>query len=50
LLKNVLGQQGYCIAADEDTIVEFMLSVASYKSEPDEIEQWLRQYVKMMEN
>jgi len=48
--ENVLGQEGYYIAADEDTIVEFMLSVASYKSEPDEIEQWLRKHVKTMEN
>jgi death-on-curing protein len=48
--ENVLGQEGYYIAADEDSIVEFMLSVASYKSEPDEIEQWLRMHVKTMEN
>jgi len=27
------------IAADEDTIVEFMLDVASYRLEPDAIEQ-----------
>lgn len=48
--ENVLGQQGYYIAADEDTIVDFMLAVASYKSEPDKIEQWLREHVKTMEN
>ena len=48
--ENVLGQQGYYIAADEDTIVDFMLAVASYKSEPDEIEQWIREHVKTMEN
>jgi death-on-curing protein len=48
--ENVLGQEGYYIAADEDIIVEFMLSVASYKSEPDKIEQWLREHVKTMEN
>jgi prophage maintenance system killer protein len=42
--------QGYYIAADEDTIVEFMLEVASYKCEPDEIEHWLRDHVKTMEN
>jgi death-on-curing protein len=48
--ENVLGQQGYYIAADEDTIVEFMLEVASYKLEPDEIEQWLKDHVKAMEN
>ncbi len=48
--ENVLGQQGYYIAADEDIIVDFMLAVASYKSEPDEIEQWLREHVKTMEN
>jgi death-on-curing protein len=48
--ENVLGQQGYYISADEDTIVEFMLEVASYKNEPDEIERWLKEHVKMMEN
>ncbi len=48
--ENVLGQQGYYIAADEDIIVDFMLAVASYKSEPDKIEQWLREHVKTMEN
>ena len=37
--ENVLGQQGYYIAADEDIIVEFMLAVASYTYEPDEIEE-----------
>lgn len=47
--ENVLGKQGYYIAADEDTIVEFMLDVASYKLEPDAIEQWLKDHVKMME-
>jgi death-on-curing protein len=48
--ENVLGQQGYYIAADDDIIVEFMLAVASYKLQPDAIEQWLRKYVKTMEN
>ena len=48
--ENVLGQQGYYIAADEDIIVDFMLAVASYKSEPDKIERWLREHVKTMEN
>jgi death on curing protein len=48
--ENVLGQQGYYIAADEDTIVEFMLDVASYRLEPDTIEQWLKDHAKMMEN
>jgi len=48
--ENVLGHEGYYIAADEDAIVEFMLSVASYKSEPDEIEKWLRNHIKTMEN
>jgi death-on-curing protein len=47
--ENVLGHRGYYIAADEDTIVEFMLSVASYKCEPDDIEQWLKDHVKTME-
>jgi death-on-curing protein len=48
--ENVLGQKGYYIAADEDTIVDFMLAVASYKREPDAIEQWLKDHVKTMEN
>lgn len=48
--ENVLGQQGYYIAADEDTIVEFILDVASYRLEPDAIEQWLKDHAKMMEN
>lgn len=48
--ENVLGQQGYFIAADEEIIVEFMLAVASYKYEPDEIERWLKEHVKTMEN
>jgi prophage maintenance system killer protein len=46
----VLGQQGYYIAVDDETIVEFMLSVASYKFEPADIEQWLKKHVKTMEN
>ncbi|MEI7857199.1 MAG: type II toxin-antitoxin system death-on-curing family toxin, partial [Methanomicrobiales archaeon] len=48
--ENVLGQVGYYISADEDTIVEFMLEVASYKKEPDEIERWLNEHVTTMEN
>jgi len=44
--ENVLGQQGYFIAADDDILVEFMLAVASYKHGPDEIEQWLREHSK----
>ena len=48
--ENLLGQQGYYIAADEDTIVEFMLAVASYKMEPADIEQWLKDHIKTMEN
>ena len=48
--ENVLGKRGYYIAADEDTIVEFMLAVASYKCEPSDIEQWLKDHVKTMEN
>jgi death on curing protein len=48
--ENVLGQQGYYIAADEDTIVEFMLDVASYRLEPDAIESWLKDHAKMMVN
>ena len=39
--ENVLGQEGYFIAADDDAVVEFMLAVASYKIDPDEIERWL---------
>jgi len=48
--ENVLGQQGYYIAVDDETIVEFMLAVASYKFEPADIEQWLKKHVKTMEN
>jgi death-on-curing protein len=48
--ENVLGQQGFFIAADEDAIVGFMLDVASYRLEPDAIEQWLKDHAKMMEN
>ena len=48
--ENVLGQQGYYIAADEDTIVKFMLDVASYRLEPDAIESWLKDHAKMMVN
>jgi death-on-curing protein len=44
--ENILGRQGYYIAADENTIVEFMLAVASYRYETDEIEQWLKVHVK----
>jgi death-on-curing protein len=46
--ENVLGQQGHFIADDEDTVVEFMLAVASYRYEPDEIEQWLREHTATM--
>ena len=48
--ENVLGQQGYYIAADEESIVDFMLAVASYKLERGAIEQWLKEHVKTMEN
>lgn len=48
--ENVLGKRGYYIAADEDTIVEFMLDVASYRLEPDAIEHWLKDHAKMMDN
>ena len=48
--ENVLGQKEYYIAADEDIIVEFMLAVASYTYEPDEIGSWLKEHVKKMEN
>jgi hypothetical protein len=30
--------------------MEFMLAVASYKYEPGEIERWLKEHVKLMEN
>jgi death-on-curing protein len=42
--ENVLDQSGFFIAADEDSIVQFMLEVASYTHDPDEIEQWLREH------
>ena len=42
--ENVLGQMGFFIAADDDSIVKFMLDVASYTYEPDEIELWLREH------
>jgi death-on-curing protein len=48
--ENVLGKQVLYIAADEDTIVEFMLDVASYRLEPDAIEQWQKDHAKMMDN
>jgi death-on-curing protein len=48
--ENVLGQKGYYIAADENTIVEFMVAVASYKYEPADIAQWLENHVKTIEN
>ena len=48
--ENILGQRGYYIAADEDTIVEFLLAVESYKCEPADIERWLKDHVKEMEN
>jgi hypothetical protein len=46
--ENVLGQMGFFIAADDDFIVEFMLDVASYTYEPDEIEQWLREHAEAL--
>jgi prophage maintenance system killer protein len=39
----VVGQMGFFIAAYDDSVVEFMLDVASYTYEPDEIGQWLRE-------
>lgn len=42
--ENVLGQSGFFIAADDDSLVQFMLAVASYTYGPDEIEQWLREH------
>jgi macrodomain Ter protein organizer (MatP/YcbG family) len=44
------GKISSYISADEDTIVEFMLEVASYKNEPDKIERWLKEHVTTMEN
>ena len=46
--ENILGQKGFYIAAEEDTIVEFMLSVASYERQPYAIEQWLKDHGKKM--
>ena len=48
MAENVLGQMGFFIAADDDFIVEFMLEVASYTYEPDEIEQWLREHAEAL--
>jgi hypothetical protein len=47
--ENVLGQSGFFIAADDDSLVQFMLAVASYTYEPDEIEQWLREHSEALE-
>jgi len=46
--ENILGQDGYFIAADEEVIVEFMLAVASYRHESDEIEEWLKEHSETM--
>ena len=46
--ENVLGQSGFFIAAEEDAIVQFMLEVASYTYEPDEIKQWLREHAEAL--
>jgi hypothetical protein len=32
------------IDTDDDSLVQFMLAVASYTYGPDEIEQWLREH------
>jgi len=48
--ENILGLQGYYISADEDRIVDFMLAVASYKYDSDQIESWLKEHVKKMED
>ena len=44
--ENILGREGYYIAADEDTIVEFMLAVASYEYETGQVQQWLEEHVR----
>ena len=46
--ENVLSQMGFFIADDDDSVVEFMLDVASYTYEPDEIGQWLREHAEAL--
>ena len=48
--ENILGRKGYYIAADEDTIVEFMLAVASYEYETGQVQQWLEEHVRKMKD
>jgi hypothetical protein len=47
-LKMFSARWVFFIAADDDFIVEFMLDVASYTYEPDEIEQWLREHAEAL--
>jgi prophage maintenance system killer protein len=46
--ENVLSQMGFFIADDDDSVVEFMLDVASYTYEPDEIGQWQREHAEAL--
>jgi prophage maintenance system killer protein len=47
--ENILGQEGLFLAAGEDQVVTFMLEVASYRYEPDQIEVWMQNNAEKME-
>jgi len=47
--ENILGQEQLYLAAGDDQIVEFMLGVASYRTGLDEIEMWIQNHAKRLE-
>ena len=45
LASMILGNEGYCLAPDDERVAGLFAGVASYTLEPEDIEAWLRSHV-----
>ncbi|MEN6443224.1 MAG: Fic family protein [Methanoregula sp.] len=45
LASMILGNEGYCLAPDDERVAGLFAGVASYTVEPADIEAWLRCHV-----
>jgi death on curing protein len=43
--ENILGQSGYFIEENEENVVQFMVKVASYTQNVNNIENWLKENI-----
>lgn len=44
LASLILGNEGYCLAPDDERVAGLFAGVASYTVEPEDIEAWLRRH------